>query len=118
MSDEFLAEIRASFEYVCEISAKSLNGLDTLALILAEMYDLDKIDISNDAVIANARQLACVDLALQKVSEARDALLMGETPDIICFALENALSELDMIDARATSEEIVSEIFSRFCVGK
>ncbi len=118
MSQSFLGEIQKSFEYVCEISAKSFDGMDSLASVLNEMYDLDKIDISNDAVIANARQLACVDIALQRVTEARDALLLGETPDIICFSLESALSELDMIDARATSEEIVSEIFSRFCVGK
>ena len=82
------------------------------------MYELDKINLSNDPLIANARQLSSVNLALEKVNEAKDALDFGETPDIICFALENALSELDMIDARATSEEIVNEIFSRFCVGK
>ena len=82
------------------------------------MYELDKIDISNDAIIANARQLSSVNLALIKAQEAKDALDFGETNDIVCFSLESALSELDMIDARATSEEIVSEIFSRFCVGK
>ena len=72
----------------------------------------------NDAIIANARQLSSVNLALIKAQEAKDALDFGETNDIVCFSLESALSELDMIDARATSEEIVSEIFSRFCVGK
>ncbi|MBQ8392309.1 MAG: tRNA uridine-5-carboxymethylaminomethyl(34) synthesis GTPase MnmE [Clostridia bacterium] len=118
LSDGFIKHLYANFEYVCEISAKSANGLSGLAEVLNKMYELDKIDISNDAVIANARQLSSVNLALDKVYEAKDALDFGETPDIICFSLENALSELDMIDARATSEEIVSEIFSRFCVGK
>jgi glycerate kinase len=89
-----------------------------LSMCGGALAKLDRIDISNDAVIANARQLSSVNLALDKVMEAKDALDFGETPDIICFSLENALAELDMIDARATSEEIVSEIFSRFCVGK
>ncbi len=118
LSKEFIAHVYKSFEYVCEISAKSQNGLDGLADVLNKMYELDKINISNDAMIANARQLSSVKLALDKVTEAKEALDFGETPDIICFSLENALSELDMIDARATSEEIVNEIFSRFCVGK
>jgi len=118
LSEEFIAHVHKSFEYVCEISAKSRNGLDELAESLNKMYELDKINLSNDALIANARQLSSVNLALEKVNEAKEALDFGETPDIICFALENALSELDMIDARATSEEIVNEIFSRFCVGK
>ncbi len=118
LSDGFITHLYKKFPYVCEISAKSADGLDGLAKVLNEMYELDKIDISNDAVIANARQLSSVKLALDKVTEAKSALDFGETPDIICFSLENALSELDMIDARTTSEEIVSEIFSRFCVGK
>ncbi|MBR7101126.1 MAG: tRNA uridine-5-carboxymethylaminomethyl(34) synthesis GTPase MnmE [Clostridia bacterium] len=118
LSEDFVAYLYEKFQYVCEISAKSADGLDGLARVLNEMYELDKIDISNDAVIANARQLSSLTLALDKVNEAKNALDLGETPDIICFSLENALSELDMIDARATSEEIVSEIFSRFCVGK
>ena len=118
LSDGFITHLHENFQYVCEISAKRADGLEGLARVLNEMYELDKIDISNDAVIANARQLSSVNLALHKVNEAKTALDLGETPDIICFSLENALSELDMIDARATSEEIVSEIFSRFCVGK
>lgn len=118
LSDGFITHLYKNFTYVCEISAKKADGLEGLAKVLNEMYELDRIDISNDAVIANARQLSSVNLALDKVNEAKDALDLGETPDIICFSLENALAELDMIDARATSEEIVSEIFSRFCVGK
>ena len=118
ISEEFLAHIYRNFPYVCEISVKTDKGLDNLAKVLNTMYELDKIDISNDAIIANARQLSSVNLALTKVQEAKEALDFGETNDIVCFSLESALSELDMIDARATSEEIVSEIFSRFCVGK
>ena len=118
ISEEFIRYLYENFQYVCEISAKDANGLDALAEVLNKLYELDKINISTDAVIANARQLSSLTLALDKVQEAKYALDMGETPDIICFSLENALSELDMIDARAASEEIVSEIFSRFCVGK
>ena len=85
---------------------------------MREIYELGSIDISNDAIISNARQFSAVSLALESVIQARDALSLGETSDIVCFTLENALSELDMIDAKETSEELVTEIFSRFCVGK
>ena len=54
------------------------------------------------------------------IRKSHDARFVDQkcTPDIVCFTLEKALSELDMIDARETSEELVNEIFSRFCVGK
>jgi putative transcriptional regulator len=56
--------------------------------------------------------------ALDKICEARELLSVGESADIVCFALEGALSSLEEIDARGISEQIVNQIFSRFCVGK
>ncbi len=118
LSGEFESKIKSTFENVVYMSAKSNEGCDKLANVIKNMYELGSIDISNDAVISSARQFSAVSLALESITQAKEALEFGETPDIICFTLEKALSELDMIDARETSEEIVNEIFSRFCVGK
>ena len=118
LSSEFENKIKDSFENVIYLSAKYNSSLDKLGAVISNMYELGSIDISNDAVISSARQFSAVSLALESITQAKEALQFGETPDIICFTLEKALSELDMIDARETSEEIVNEIFSRFCVGK
>jgi tRNA modification GTPase len=118
MSAEFEKKIRKAVPRVVYMSAKSGEGLDSLASELGQMYALDEIDISNDAVITNARQASALSRALDKVSEASELLKIGESPDIICFSLEQGLASLDEIDARGVSEEIVNTIFSRFCVGK
>lgn len=118
LSSEFEKKIKDSFENVIYLSTKDNSSLDKLAYVISNMYELGSIDISNDAIISSARQFSAVSLALESIIQAKEALQFGETPDIICFTLEKALSELDMIDARETSEEIVNEIFSRFCVGK
>ena len=118
LSKSFLNEIKNSFSYIVYASAKNNDGYEELSKIIADIYDIGVLDISNDAIISSARQFSAVSVALDCVSEARDALALGETPDIVCFTLEKALGELNMIDARETSEELVNEIFSRFCVGK
>lgn len=118
LSKEFENKIKDSFENVIYLSTKDNSSLDKLGAVISNMYELGSIDISNDAIISSARQFSAVSLALESIIQAKEALQFGETPDIICFTLEKALSELDMIDARETSEEIVNEIFSRFCVGK
>jgi tRNA modification GTPase len=118
MSEEFEQKIKNTVPRVVYLSAKSGDGLDTLAKNLNEMFALDEINLSNDALIANARQLSSVNVALDKIGEARDLLSVGESADIVCFALEGALSSLEEIDARGISEQIVNQIFSRFCVGK
>lgn len=99
-------------------NAKSGIGHEILDKYIKEMYEIGELDLTNVAIISNARQFASVNLALDEVMEAKAALDMGQTPDIVLFALEKALSSLDMIDAREASEEIVNTIFSKFCVGK
>ncbi len=118
LSPEFMQKIDTGCQKTIFLSAKTGSGRDELANVLSDMYNLGEIDLSNDAVISNARQHASVSVALDKALEAKEALCFGQTPDIICFSLENALSELNMIDRREVSEEVVSAIFSRFCVGK
>ena len=118
MSEEFEQKIKNTVPRVVYLSAKSGEGLDTLAKNLNEMFALDEINLSNDALIANARQLSSVNVALDKICESRELLSVGESADIVCFALEGALSSLEEIDARGISEQIVNQIFSRFCVGK
>ena len=118
LSKEFEDKIKNTFENTIYMSAKSNEGREKLSEVIKNMYELGSIDISNDAVISSARQYSAVSTSLECIIQAKEALEFGETPDIICFTLEKALSELDMIDARETSEEIVNEIFSRFCVGK
>lgn len=118
ISDDFLKNIENSFSKTVYLSAKDMKGYEELSEAVKNMYDLGEIDLSNDAVISNARQFSSVNLALSETENAKEALIFGQTPDIVLFSLEKALSDLDMIDARNASEEIVNTIFSRFCVGK
>lgn len=118
LSAEFEAQIKESFSRVVYLSARTDEGTSALGGVLNEMYNLDELDLSSDAIISNARQASSVNNALDIVSEACAFLDMGQSPDIVCFALERALASLEEIDARGISEEIVNQIFSRFCVGK
>ena len=118
MSDLFENKIKDKFKNIVYLSAKTGEGVDEIVKIVERMYSLDEINITSDAMVMNARQLSSVASALEKTREAIYALNIGETPDIVCYSLEVALSELEMIDAKAVSEEIVDSIFSRFCVGK
>ncbi len=118
ISQNFIDEIKKICLNTVFISAKNQKGYEELSETVKRLYDLGEIDLSNDGIISNARQFSSVNLALEEVRSAKNALDFGQTPDIILFALEKALSNLDMIDALGASEEIVNTIFSRFCVGK
>ncbi len=71
-----------------------------------------------DAIVSNARHFAALTRTREAVFRAREALKAGFTQDVAGFDLQDALGALCEVDGRAVSEEIVSGIFARFCVGK
>ena len=56
--------------------------------------------------------------ALEAVTEAEDALLLGMTLDAVTVSLEGALSALMELTGERVSDAVVDSVFERFCVGK
>ena len=100
------------------VSAKDITNIDELRDLVEKLYINEEIDIQNDAVLINARQNAALANAEKHLLLALDALDMGLSPDIAGVDIELAMSCLSEIDGREVDEDIVSQIFSHFCVGK
>lgn len=113
-----LDEISQKFDHVVKISAKNEYNVEELKALIENLYINEEIDTQNDAVLINARQDAALEVAEKHVILALDALKCGLSPDIAGVDLELAMSNLSEIDGREVDEDIVSEIFSHFCVGK
>ena len=74
--------------------------------------------MGRDAVISSARQHAALAIATEHIRTAGLSLARGEFEDAIASELELALGAIGEIDGHSVAEEVVGEIFSRFCVGK
>ncbi len=113
-----LAPIQNAFPHTVAISAKHGEGFDRLAELIDELFIDGEINVESDAVVTGARQYA----SLKQAEEALGASLCdlkANTPlDLCCVGIEQALTSLGELDGRELGEEIVSEIFSKFCVGK
>ena len=109
---------RERFEHVIPFSAKRGAGLDALKRTVEELFTDGRIDTRQDAVLANARQYGAAQAALEALRRSIDGLQSGLAVDLCCVDVEMAMSALSELDGRAVSEDIVSEIFSHFCVGK
>ena len=66
----------------------------------------------------DARRRADLSVAAELLARAEDILSSGGPADAACALCEEASGRIAMTDGRGVSEEILSEIFSRFCVGK
>ena len=109
-------KIRSSFENVISISAVDNVSISVIENILEKM--LDEYDISDNIIIANERQKSCVDNAIRCVNEAISALQFGDTLDAVEIIIEDAENYLLELTGERSSEVIINEVFSRFCVGK
>lgn len=105
-------------EEIIEISAKEYKGLEILYKKIEEMFELQEIGSNNDEVITNIRHKNIIDSALINVQEAKDDVFKEMPIDIIAIKIKEAMEELSKITGENVSEDIIKEIFAKFCLGK
>lgn len=105
------------FGKIIEISAKDEKTADIIAAAVKEKSGLSELDASA-GFIANERQRRCAEEALRCVNEAHSALIGGVTLDAVGIMCENALDRLYELTGESAGENVIDEVFRRFCVGK
>ena len=104
------------FDNVLSVSAATGAGLDTLTDAIAAQFPTG--ESTGGALLTNARQADAANRALSAVTEARGALRIGMTPDVVLTDCEAALAALGELNGKQVRDDLVDTIFSRFCVGK
>ncbi len=107
-----------TFPHTVRTSAKDGDGMERLTEAVEKLFIDGALDFGSDAVLSNARQHAAALKAGRLLDSAVEALRAGFPVDVCCSDAEDAMEALAELDGRAVSEDLVSEIFSHFCVGK
>jgi tRNA modification GTPase len=105
-------------ENILTVSASENHGIERLRERIEALFLDGTLDLRSDAIITNARQYAALSRAATHISDALCAAQASFSEDVSCVDLELAMSALAEVDGRAVTEDIVSQIFSHFCVGK
>ena len=99
------------------LSAVTGEGMEELEQAVAALFPPGTPEEAG-GLLTDRRQEEAVSRALAAVRRAREALENGLTPDAVLTDAEEALNAIGELTGRTAKEEIVSRIFSRFCVGK
>ena len=113
-------ELSAHYDAIIPISAGSPDPSELSALTdtVESLFIDGELSIGEDAVISSERQRAVLEATLDSVVVAREALESGIMQDAVSSDVERAIGALSELDGRAVGEQVVADIFSRFCVGK
>jgi len=110
-------EISGKVSEVIVMSAKNGAGLEVLEQRIPDILGLSGADASA-AILMNERQKDCVRRALDALEEGIGALTMGFTFDAVSVCVDDAIAALMELSGKSVSEEVVANVFSKFCVGK
>lgn len=102
---------------VLYISAKEDIGIDTLKDKLRSTVDTSSLD-SSSVVVSNMRHYEALSLANEALQDAKRALAMHLSGDLISEDIRRIIRHLGEITGDITSDDILQSIFSKFCIGK
>lgn len=105
------------WDAVVEVSARERSGLGSLREALAGVIERANGD-AGGPVLTNERHRATLARAGEAAVAAQEALLAGEPVEIIAVAVQDALDGIAEVVGRISREDVLDEVFSRFCIGK
>lgn len=114
LSEDFGAQPKT----VVSISAKTGYGMEALRCAILDSLDGLKAAYNDNYLLTNARHYNLLQCTIESLKSSESLLEQRASEEIILVGLYNALRFLGDITGETTSEDILSEIFATFCIGK
>ena len=112
------SEIQQLNKPIVEISTKTREGIDILYEEISKLFKLKEIANDGETIVSNVRHKNIIIKARQDLNKARETILSKMPIDIISTYLKEILEELGKITGETVTEDVIAEIFSKFCLGK
>lgn len=116
--DENNEKIKATGSKVIKISALNNKGIEELYDEIMNLFNLNQINLDNELIITNARHKNLISKAIKNISEVRKTINNKMPLDIVAIFIKNILENLGNITGEVVDENIINEIFAKFCLGK
>jgi tRNA modification GTPase len=112
------AKFKEITENVIKISALNGVGLEKLYNLISKMFSLEEINVDNDVIVTNLRHKNLISKAIGNVKKAKNTVQENMPIDIIAIFIKDILEDLGNITGEVVTDDIINEIFSKFCLGK
>ena len=113
-----LTEIRNCGKKIIEISIKNKKGVEELYEAISAQFKLNEIAIDGELIVTNNRHKSLIMRSEEYLKKAQEIVEKKLPIDIISSYLKEIVDELGKITGESVTEDVINEIFAKFCLGK
>ncbi|MBT28754.1 MAG: tRNA uridine-5-carboxymethylaminomethyl(34) synthesis GTPase MnmE [Thalassobius sp.] len=117
MENHQLPEELASIPHLISISAQNKENIESLTHEILHLVNLDSFK-SGDTIVTNARHYESLSNTFKSLNDVLDAIDSGVSGDFLALDIRQALYHLGEITGEITTDDLLANIFSKFCIGK
>ena len=117
-NEKNIKKIENTKKPIIKISTKTEEGIEDLYKEISKIYKLNEIANNGEIIISNNRHKKLIKNAIRNLNSARNTILVKMPIDIISGNLKEIIEELGKITGESVTEDVINEIFSKFCLGK
>ena len=103
---------------IIKLSALNQVGIEKLEEEIIKLFNLNEINLDNETVITNVRHKNLITKAIENIEKTRETIENQMPLDMVAIFIKNILENLGSITGEIVEENIINEIFSKFCLGK
>ncbi len=103
---------------IIDLSIIENKGIDELKNKIVELFNIDQIETKDPTYLSNARSISILKNCLKRVEDVEESINNNMPIDMIELDIKNIWEELGTINGSSYEDELLDEMFSRFCLGK
>ena len=103
---------------ILEVSIKENDGIEKIYDKMSEMFEFKEFETENTSIITNVRHKQAIKSAKKNIEKAIEVISNMMPIDITAIYFRQSIEEINKITGENVTDDIINEIFSKFCLGK
>ena len=113
-----IEELNVDKSKIINISIKKNQGIEELKEKIIELFNFSQIETTDPTYLSNTRSISILEKCLDSIKEIEKGLQNNQPIDMIELDIKDIWEQLGTINGTTYEEELLDEMFSRFCLGK
>ena len=113
-----ISELPVDNDKIINMSIKNNQGIEELKNKIIQIFNISQIEMSDPTYLSNSRSISILESCLESIKEVEKGLGNNFPIDMIELDLKNIWEKLGTINGTTYEEELLDQMFSRFCLGK